>query len=151
MAMSAYERRVRALAVLFRGLPSAGVVHHYSRLTIHWADYVKRFVHQGRIDGWEISRAAATPDSPRWQDTYRVRRFLVMNDAAASDLAFQASLDEAIRELGDGADLTLEDGTPWGWVAGGLSFPTIVETDFGGVLCHYAEGQLPVTLYHHDV
>lgn len=147
-----YRDRVAAIAALIRALPDAGVVHERSRMSAHWAEYVRHFqADDKRINGWEISRRRALPDSPRWQDTYRLRRFYGIRDQDASDLAFQESLDEAIRALGAGADLTLEDGTPWGWVADGLRIQEIEERMFGEVLVHFAECELPVTLYHHDV
>lgn len=146
-----YRARVAELVALLEGTQEAGRVYGWTRITGDWGRYIQLFrdAATGRISGWVVTRRAGRPDSPRYQETWLLIRFVGLQDsdvaADASEILFQESLDSAIAAFRDGPNLS------WGEVADGLELKVIEERKFGPVVCHYAECEVVVSQYHVDV
>lgn len=138
-----YSERVMEIAALVAAVPGAGVVHARSRMAARWGDFLRLFQDPDdqRIRGWEITRKAPVdPQPPDLIETYALRAYFGLQDAAETDLTFQAHLDDVVRLFRDTPNLS------FGVVEYGVRFGTIDERMFGDVLVHYAEGELQVRL-----
>lgn len=135
-----YQARAGEVGAVLSANPSLGVVHSRIRLVNDWGKFIQHFkTAAGRIDGWEITRRSGGEEEGRWVETYVLRRYFGIDDSDATDLLFQESLDEAARRFRD-ATLT------FGIVPGELRIEETQERVFGGVLCHYAECTLAVSM-----
>lgn len=111
-------------------------------MSARWADFLRLFQDEDkRVCGWEITRKApVSPEPPDLVETYALRHYFGLQDAAETDLTFQAHLDDVVRLFRDTPNLS------FGVVEYGVRFTTIDERMFGDVLCHFAEGELSVRL-----
>lgn len=141
-----YQDRVTEIANAVAAVSGSGVVHNRSRLAPAWGKYTDRFKDPGgKINGWEVTRKSGAPGDTRWDEVYRLRKFYGLQDAASSDLVFQENLDAVARRFRDVPDLS------FGSVPIGLTLLDIDERMFGSVLVHFAECELPVSLYYVDL
>lgn len=144
-----YTDRVTEIATRLATLPSAGKVHNRTRVSAgDWGKFIVAFKDTaGLISGWQVTRASAdlAANSTRWDETYSLVRVYGLRDEDATDLAFQESLDDAVRLFRDEAEFS------FGATRDGLRLRVIEERMFGGVLCHVAECELVVTQYLADL
>ncbi|HET7276133.1 MAG TPA: hypothetical protein VFI91_13270 [Longimicrobiaceae bacterium] len=143
-----YQERVTYIAGMLESLTDAGTVHNRTRMMANFGQFIRAFQDPGtgRINGWSVSRIAPTGEaSPRWSETYRLTKFRGIEDAEASELAFQEGLDQAARLFRDQTEL------PFASIGEGLRITNIDERMFGSVLCHVAECELVVSLYYSDL
>jgi hypothetical protein len=137
-----------AIYNVLSGVNSIGKVYDYERWAKDWGTFIDLFKAtingKEHIRGWEISRSGPVNDdgsTPR-AHTYKIRGYMSINDADATEKTFNA-LIEAIADAFRG-DKTL------GGVALGHDFiqvDLIEPRMFGSVLCHYAE--LSIIVYEH--
>ena len=94
------EALIRAqIKIILEGIPGIGVVHSYERLSLSPATYFDLMTSGGIVNGWTIHRE--NTDSERSAMGYidrahdfRIRAIYELNDAGASEITFQALLDE---------------------------------------------------------
>lgn len=138
---------------ILSGVPGIGIIHDYERLAVDWNKFLDFYkAADGKINGWTITRDA-TPE--RWLtniDYERVfemaiRGYYGLQDAAASEIAFQALIEGICDEFrgNDTLNGTCETTCPeFGGMAGksGIQVVAVEPRMFGGVLCHYCELRL---------
>lgn len=125
-------------------IPGIGVVHNYDRWAADWSALVKLYVANDKLNGWHLTRKATQED---WvaepvvdrDHTYEIVGIYALNDAAASEKAFQELVEQVMElfrfdfDLGGHCQL-----------AGPLKLKTLEPRMFGSVLCHVAVLELPV-------
>jgi len=136
------------IAIILAGVSGMGVVHEYQRWAATWEKFLDHFKDaDNKINGCCISRAA-TPAFRKTMPTierehkYMIRCYYGLNDAAGSELIFQALVEGIQNEFDSGSNYSLG-----GYVlnSGPLQVRIIEPRMFGGVLCHFAELELPAT------
>lgn len=136
-----YADRANEIKGVLDAIDGVGVVHNRIRLATEWGRFLELFkAPDGTINGWDMTRQAGDPQPPFWEEVWMLRHYRGLRDEDATDLTFQAHLDEVIRAFRDLPNLT------FGSVPQGLK---IIETDermMGSVLCHYAECELRIAL-----
>ncbi|MCX5888063.1 MAG: hypothetical protein NTY36_01260 [Deltaproteobacteria bacterium] len=120
-------------------LPGLGVVHTYDR----WAALVKLYVANDKFNGWHITRKATQEDRAAEpvvdrDHTYEIVGIYALNDAAASEKAFQELVEQVMALLRFDFDLGGHC-----QLAGPLKLRTLEPRMFGSVLCHVAVLELP--------
>lgn len=136
-----------AIVAMLAAIPAMGPVHSYQRYAKAEKDFRALYAAGGPLLGWSVSRKGLWQSSPvlgRWTITqeWEVRGVMALNDAEASELAFDSLIDlaqEAFR-----ADETVL-GTVSTTVLGeadddhaGLQLEESGPVMFCGVLCHGA-------------
>lgn len=124
-------------------IPGIGVVHSYDRWAADWSSLIKLYVANDKFNGWHITRKAtqesrdAMPVVDR-DHSYEIVGIYALNDAAASEKAFQELVEQVMAlfrfdfDLGGRCQL-----------AGPLKLKTLEPRMFGSVLCHVAVLELP--------
>lgn len=146
-----------AIVALLRSLPDMGCVHERERFAANEAAFRALYLYTPAggapvLRGWWLRRAASATrrvNSARTLDTHtwEIRAFAAFDDAAASEIAFDARIDaarEAVR-----ADPTLAGACDLGPLDedGGLELLQSGPVRFAGVLCHGAVLQLKTWSY----
>lgn len=131
-----------AVVTILEGVTGIGAVHNYERLSSDLARLKSLHVVSNRINSWTVTRTATTSEyrtNTQYERQHQlvIRGYMSLDDAAESELTFQA-LVEAIEEAFRGDD-TL-DGTAE--VCGPLQVERVEPVMFAGVLCHFAELRL---------
>lgn len=124
-------------------IPGIGMVHTYDRWAADWADLLKLYTTNDRVQGWHITRKA-TAES--WDNlptvnrnhTYEMVGIYALNDAAASEKTFQELVEKVMGLLR--FDFTLGGNC---LLVGPLNLKTLEPRVFGSVLCHVAVIELP--------
>jgi hypothetical protein len=143
--MSLDQIRTQYKTILL-SVPGIGVVHEYSRLATDWQKFLSMFENSdGKILGWEITRESIGPvqkklsglspssiaDRPHGM---LIRGYHGLRDAVASEKTFQDLIDAILNKFLplptlNGAVVSAEE----------MTATTIIERQFGAVLCHYVE------------
>ncbi len=152
------ETLIRAkLVEIVRSVTGAENVYDYPITFTTWDDFISHFKDStGKILGFEIARRAAKenyddPDEATCTHGYIIKGYMGINNAGASDKAFQ-SLLEAIRDRFrfdhglSGVDLDAQGNKVM--EATNVTPVQVERSDerlFGSVLCHYAEMAISVS------
>lgn len=136
------HRTIRqAIADKLTAIVASGHVHKFERYAVSQKDFRAFYEQDGKVLGWFIRRLALseTPDTTTYNtvvETWRIRGFMSLNDAAESELAFDDLID-AIRAafrndetIGDVVETTKADGEI------GIQIEDSGPVMFAGVLCH---------------
>jgi hypothetical protein len=150
------QQQIRdAIKTVINTVPNVGLVHTYERYAADLATLKTLYVANGQLLGWYIrllKTQRASPGRGRTAilHTWRIRGFMAFDDAAQSELTFDA-LVESLQEAFT-AHETLDG------VVGATSFPEqnvdgLQRDDsgpvmFAGVLCHSA--LLTLNTLHHE-
>jgi len=145
------ESTIRAaIKEVLTAVENIGTVHDYERHAADWGKFIELFrANDGKIRGWEITRRQVTGQQQtlglgfRESDSrhvYKIRGYMGLQDAAASELAFNA-LIEAIRAAFAAAGRLGGNSNHHDFVQVGIIEPRM----FGAVLCHFCEMTLTVT------
>ncbi len=139
-----YAQVRSALKSVLESVPDVGAVYDYLRWTIDPATYEALFASGGKVKFWTISRASVD-DARRYTEqvdevhTVVLRGYLGLDDAGASEKAFQDLIDDVRAALRE--DYTLAGAA---WNSGPEIHTTVEHRQFGEVLCHYCEITFPV-------
>lgn len=139
-------------AAILAAVSGMGIVHQYQRLSTEWGKFLNLFKDSGgKINGAVITRSGVSErqagvGQKQTAHIMTIRFYCGLNDADASETAFQALIDAARADFA--ANKTLNgtcDTTHSGWALGGplgLNVRVIDNRMFGSVLCHFAEADL---------
>lgn len=141
------EATVRAqIYTILSGAAGVGKVYNRERWAVDWGSFINLFKDSGsgRILGWEIGRKApiTEDESSVRKHTFFIRGYMGVNDADATELLFNALLENIAAAFRADKDL--------GGAALGHDFIQVETLDtrsFGSVLCHFAE--LTLTVHEH--
>jgi len=128
-----------AIKSVLESVPEVGAVYDYLRWTSDPSTFEALFAARGQVKFWTISRSSVE-DAQRYTEqvdevhTVVLRGYLSLDDAAASEKAFQDLVDSVRAALRENYTLS---GTAWN--SGPEIHTTIEHRQFGEVLCHYCE------------
>lgn len=127
-----------AIVARLRSVPGIGQVYDYERYAADQAAFRAVYARAGKLLGWHVRRVGRHEqvDFNLVDTDWEIRGYMAMDDAAASELAFDALLD-AIFDAWR-ADPTLGDKVFWPKDDGAM-VPDLADSGpamFAGVLCH---------------
>lgn len=131
------------IATTMKAIPDIGKVYDYERWAADWNVFISLFKDAtGKILGWEIARiglqtSTISNQEDEDQHQYVIRGYMGLQDAARSEIAFNA-LIESVR-LAFRRSFTLSDTCE---LAQPIQVTVIEPRTFGSVLCHYCELRL---------
>lgn len=141
----------QAIVATLQSVPGIGQVHAFERFARQEAAFRNLYLTGDGILGWNVSRKATrTTSNVVGRDAvtheWQIRGFMALNDAEASELAFDDLIEAARREFRTNETLsgTVFD-TALGGDAGHIAGLQVLESGpvmFCGVLCHGARLQL---------
>jgi hypothetical protein len=147
----AYTDILDTIKGLLEQIPGIGRVHGYLRYFKDEPAFDELFM--AKIDGikqlraWTITRDGI-PKNQRYTTSgphrighlFVIRGYLGVLDGVMSEMAMQALVDAVVQKLDNAVSLgALVE------ASGPATVPVISHTEFGRVLCHYAEINFPVT------
>ncbi len=142
MAFADVRAAFKALIATVTGI---GKVHDYRRHTTFWDEFYARHKSSGQLNNWEITREAAAQEiiavqnavgtEPYFHDTHTLvlEGHMSLDDAAASEKAFQALVDAIVEKIRKNNRLGTAVLLPES-----IQVPVIGHRTFGGVLAHFA-------------
>jgi hypothetical protein len=150
--MSVYDSLRTAIATALDGVPNTGVVHDRERFVVDLSRYLELFKTTiggvSQIRGWLVLRESAHPIPEDVFGEVRRRHLFVLYGV----LGFQDSTDTygTMQALCDAVMATFDDATTLGVAGvvvrtvGPCALRSFKTEQFGSVLCHAAEIELPV-------
>lgn len=129
-----------AIAATLNRVDGIGRVHLFERYAKNQGDLAALYAHDGQLRGWHIRRVRLSEGPyPAGEVTaWEIRGYLSLNDAAGTELDFDALIDDIRAEFR--ADQTLGGTVATTWVedASGIQVLDSGPVLFAGVLCHKA-------------
>lgn len=140
------DRKVRAgLASLLRRVPGIGVVHEYERFTKNERQFQELYVRDGQLLGWHLRRGTVKEtifDTQvfRVRTRWHIRGLAALVDSKASELAFDALVDQVRRTFRRFPELKNEEGRGYARTltdeGAGVAVDESGPVMFAGALCH---------------
>ena len=143
------EAIIRArIKTVVSGVANVGQVHDYERWNAGWPALVGQFEYNGQLRGWIVTSDGAVERQViafqgggitdtilvTWQ--HKVRGFMALDDAAASEKTMAALAETIVNALEADATLWSQRFEKEDPVVRSVGFSTVM---FAGVLCHYVE------------
>ena len=136
---SNYTAILAAVVARLDAITGTGVIHARTRLTHDWTTFIANFVTAGNVLGWTVSRRATserhlTSLENEREYIFRLRGYMQINDAAATETTFQEMIEDVCDDFRETytLDATAELAEP-------PQVLTVEERAFASVLCHYCE------------
>jgi len=138
---SNYSNMLAQVAVILRAVSGIGEVHTAQRLSRDWAQFISQFTKDGVLNGWTISRRAASETYLTNRESERRHSFVIRGFYGVQDDDVQHS-EETFQDLVEAvcdafrADYDLNGACE---MHGPIQVRVVDYRMFGGVFCHYAE------------
>jgi len=127
-------------------VPDVGKVYDYIPYTADWQRFIANFKHNGRINGWTITRRETSESVTSVTGVNSRTHFMMLQGYRSLDESIQS--EKIYQDLVDSVCAALRDKYNLNGKALKVDPPQVLVVEhkmFGSVLCHYAEIQLNVT------
>jgi len=147
--MATYQQQRDAIQSMLSGINGIGIVHNYERYAKREADFQAFYkdTTNNRILGWNFSRVSTAEldldnGGVRRVYTWRIRGFMSIDDADASERTFQELIETICSTFRTNPTLGLQDTETKNLAQedgpAGIQVDAVEPVMFAGVLCHRA-------------